>query len=217
MKNGALSRAILLVLALVLGTLTLSDTARATSLVELSTEQLVDAADAVVRGKIVEVWSEQDTDGVVWTRAQVAVSHTYKGDTNRTAYVIDQVGGTWGQARTVVHGSARFSIGEEVVLFLETLGSGRTVTVGMMQGKYTLRMDPSSQTLLAQQFTPAPAQSYDHRFIPLPKAESRHFLVDLEANINSRVATGWDGQVIPGTSIERLQRINRIHASVEVK
>ena len=53
--------------------------------------------------------------------------------------------------------------------------------------------------------------------MPQTKCCAGHFLVDLEANINSRVATGWDGQVIPGTSIERLQRINRIHASVEVK
>jgi len=217
MKNGAFTRAIILVAVSLLGTLTLTGPAQATSLIELSTEQLVDSSDAVVRGKIVEIWTEQDNDGVVWTRAQVAVSRTYKGDTARTAYIIDQAGGSWGKERTIVHGGARFSVDEDVLLFLETLGNGRTVTVGMKQGKFTLRLDPNSRTLLAQQFTPAPTKAYDHRFIPLPKAEVRRYFSDLEASITGRVAAGWDGNPIPGTSLQRLQRINKVHAPVEVK
>ena len=173
MKTGVLSRAFVMFSALALGALTLTGPANATSLVKLSTEQLVDASDAVIRGKIIEIWTEQDRDGAVWTRAQVAVEHTYKGDSSQTAYVIDQIGGTWGQVRTIVHGGARFSVDENVVLFLEKLGNGRIVPVGMKQGKYTLRLDPYSREMIAQRFTPAPTQSYDHRFIPLPKAASR--------------------------------------------
>jgi len=217
MKNGVLTRAVLFIAASMLGALTLTGTAQATSLVELSTEQLVDAADAVVRGTIVEVWTEQDNDGVVWTRAQLNVSHTYKGDASRSTYIIDQVGGRWGEARTIVHSTARFSANETVLLFLETLGSGKVVVVGMKQGKYTVRLDPRSRELLAQRFTPAPTQRYDHRFIPLPKAEHRLFLTDLEGRISSRLTAGWDGSPIPGASIERLQRINRTTVPVEVK
>jgi hypothetical protein len=217
MKNGVLSRAIVSIAVLVLGVLMNSAPAHATTLVELSTPQLVDAADAVIRGKIVEVWTEQDRDGVVWTRAQVAVEHTYKGDASRDAYVIDQIGGTWGKARTIVHGGARFSVDEKVVLFLEHLGSGKTVPVGMKQGKYTLRLDPYTRTLIAQRFTPGPNQSYDHRFIPLPPETARFALVDLEQAISDRVASGWDGAPIPGASMERLERINRTTVPVEVK
>jgi len=217
MKNGALKRAILMIVASLIGTLTLTESAQATSLVKLSTEQLVDASDAIVRGKVVETWTEQDNDGVVWTRVQVAVTHTYKGDASRTAYIVDQAGGSWGKTRTIVHGGARFSVDEQVLLFLENLSSGKTVAVGMKQGKYTLRMDPYSHSLIAQRFTPAPTQAYDHRFIPLPKTESRFFLIDLEDKISSRVISGWDGAPIPGTSLNRLERINRTTVPVEVK
>ena len=217
MKNGALSRAIFLIVASVMGAVTFSGSAHATTLADLTTDQLVDSSDAIVRGKIVEIWTEQANDGSVWTRAQVEVSQTYKGDASRTAYVIDQAGGTWGSSRTIVHGAARFSQGEEVVLFLENLKSGKIVPVGMTQGKFTLRLDPNSRTMLAQRFTPAPTQAYDHRFIPLPKLESRQYLADLEDTIIRRVQAGWDGVAIPGTSLQRLERINRTHAPVEVK
>jgi hypothetical protein len=87
----------------------------------------------------------------------------------------------------------------------------------MKQGKYTLRLDPNSRQLLAQRFTPAPTQAYDHRFIPLPKVASRIFLTDLEGKIATRLANGWDGTPIPGTSLKRLERINRTTVPVEVK
>jgi len=217
MKTSAFSRAIHWVLAAAISTLTLPQDANATTMIKLSTPQMVAASDAIVRGKIVEVWTEQDSDGVVWTRAQVAVEQTYKGDASQTGYIIDQVGGEWGNARTIVHGGARFSADENVLLFLETLGSGKTVPVGMKQGKYTLRLDPYSRELIAQRFTPGPTQSYDHRFIPLPKESSRLFLVDLEETITHRVSAGWDGIAIPGTSLERLQRINPTIDTMEVK
>ncbi|GEM_PF-798288 len=217
MKNGALSRAIFMIAASALGALSLTQSAQATTLVELTTDQLVFGSDAVIRGKVVEVWTEQDERGVVWTRAQVAVEQTYKGDKSQTAYIIDQVGGTWGKAHTVVHGAARFSADEEVVLFLEKLGNGKVVPVGMTQGKYTVRLDPYSREMLVQQFAPAPTQDYDHRFIPLPKAESRNFLADLEDQISNRLTAGWDGEPIPGTTLERLERINPTTTPVEVK
>lgn len=185
-----------------------SPTAEATTMVQLSTHQMVDAADTIVRGTVTEVWAEEDENGVVWTRAQLEVSETYKGDPSQVAVVIDQVGGQFGRNVSIVVGGAKFSAGEEGVFFLEQLGSGRISTIGMSQGKYTLRLDPYSRKTIAQRFNPAPGQHFDHRFLPLPDEEKRLFLTDLEATIQSRVQAGWDGKAIPGTSIERLQRIN---------
>ncbi len=182
--------------------------ANATTMVQLSTQQMVDAATSIVRGTITEVWTEEDDKGVVWTRAQLEVTRTYKGDTSKQAYVIDQIGGQYGGNISSVEGAARFSPGEEGVFFLEHLGSGRTTTVGLSQGKFTLRLDPYSAETIAQRFIPAPGQDYDHRFIPLPAEGKRLFLVDLEESIENRVVAGWDGKVIPGISLDRLQRIN---------
>jgi hypothetical protein len=182
--------------------------ANATTMVRLSTTQMVDASDAIVRGKITEVWAEEDENGMVWTRAQVEVSHTYKGDAEKKAFIIDQLGGHFGGNVSSVPGSARFSPGEEGVFFLEHLGSGRTTTVGWSQGKFTLRLDPYSRELIAQRFAPAPGQDYDHRFLPLPTEAKKLYLTDLEDTIQGRIDAGWDGIQIPGASMERLRSIN---------
>jgi hypothetical protein len=185
-----------------------STPAQATTMIQLSTTQLVDASDSIVRGVITEVWTEEDDNGIVWTRSQIEVSKTLKGDSKRSAYIVDQMGGKFGGNLTHMAGTARFSVGEEGVFFLETLASGRVTTVGLSQGKYTARMDPYSRELIAQRYAPAPRQAYDHRFIPMPKAGEKLFLSDLIASIEDRVEQGWDGKAIPGKSLERLQQIN---------
>jgi hypothetical protein len=182
--------------------------ANATTMVQLSTPQMVDAATSIVRGTITEVWTEEDDKGIVWTRAQLEVSKTYKGDSTKNAYIIDQMGGQFGGNISSVLSAARFSAGEEGVFFLEHLGSGRTTTVGLSQGKFTLRLDPYSAQTIVQRFVPPIEQAYDHRFIPLPTEAKRVFLIDLEETIENRVAAGWDGKAIPGVSLDRLQRIN---------
>jgi len=187
---------------------TTSTPAMATTMIELTTNQMVDLSNAIVRGVVTEIWTEEDDNGVVWTRAQIEVSQTLKGDTNKSVYIVDQIGGTFGGSVTKVGGTARFSPGEEGIFFLETIGNGRTITVGLSQGKFTARMDPYSQELIAQRFAPPPRQKYDHRFIPLPKEENRLLLSDLIDQIENRVEQGWDGKPITGASMKRLQKIN---------
>jgi len=187
----------------------ISTASHATTMVKLSTDQMVDASDAVVRGTITEIWTEEDAKGIVWTRAQLEVSEVYKGKNVKNAYVIDQMGGKFGGYETTVAGRAQFSPGEEGVFFLEQLGSGRITTVGLSQGKFTLRLDPYSREMIVQRYASAANSGYDHRFIPLPNAKNRVFLIDLVDDIKNRAAAGWNGQPIPGTSNARLERINR--------
>ena len=196
-------------IAAVLSCLTTTSTpAMATTMVELSTNQMVDLSNAIVRGVITEIWTEEDRNGVVWTRAQLEVSQTLKGNADIKVYIVDQIGGTFGGSVTKVGGTARFSQGEEGIFFLETIDNGRTITVGLSQGKFTARMDPYSQELIAQRYAPPPRQKYDHRFIPLPKEEKRLYLSDLIEQIEDRVEQGWDGKPITGADMKRLQEIN---------
>ena len=169
----------LLPLVTLMAGMAFSTTIHATTMVRLSTDQMVDASDAIVRGTIVEVWTEEDENGIVWTRAQLEVSLNYKGRNVKDAYVIDQMGGRFGGNETTVGGRAQFSPGEEGVFFLEQLGSGRITTVGLSQGKYTLRLDPYSQQKIVQRYAAAAGKTYDHRFIPLPEKADRTFLIDL--------------------------------------
>ena len=196
-------------IAAMMGTLA-SAPAEATSMIVLSQDQMVDAAKTFIHGVITEVWTEEDAKGVVWTRAQIEVNQTYKGDSSVKSYIVDQLGGRFGGNSTGMAGTARFSVGEDAVFFLETLGNGRTTTVGLSQGKFTTRMDPYSQLKVVTRYAPPAGQKYDHRFIPLPKGDERVYFDDFVERIQARVEQGWDGKAIPGVSMERLRTINTI-------
>jgi hypothetical protein len=185
--------------------------AGATSLAALSTEQLTDASDAIVKGTVDAVWTEFDDTGRCFTRAQVSVEKTLKG-TPGPQVVVSQPGGICGPLAARVESTARFSEGEEAYFFLEDM-NGFTGVVGMMQGKFTLHMDPASRQEIVMRYSRPSDEPYDARFLPLPAAGQGLAATDLERTITARVAQGWDGQPIPGTSLERLRAIDERRAA----
>jgi len=187
--------------------------ASATSMVQLTTNQLIDASESIVRGTVVEVWTELDEQGAVWTRAQVDVTEVLKGDAGQSAVIVDQRGGTYGGLSVDVGGAARFSVGEDVLLFLETLGAGHTVPVGWMQGKYTIQMDPYLRALTVRRFALPFRVAYDARFLPPVSDAQRVTLTDLEQQVHDRVEAGWDGSPVPGVSMDHLRQINRVRGA----
>lgn len=215
MHPKATARAVLIGLALLVSGTSLVDNAHATSLVELSQDQLIDAADNVLRGTVVETWTEPDARGLIWTVAQVEVTQTLKGPDLGDAILVSQMGGSYAGMTSRYESGARYSVGEDVVLFVEHMGNGRTVSVGAFQGKWTVRMDPHSRQEIVQRYAPRAERAYDHRFIPLPPAHKMLFLSDFEQSIAERIELGWDGQPIPGASNERLRTINRLQPEVK--
>jgi hypothetical protein len=191
--------------ALLLG---MSSTASATSLIPLSTDQLIDASDTIVRGTVTEVWTEHDEQsGYVWTHAQIAVERVLKGDDSAELLVIEQPGGTWANRTTTVSGVARFSVGERGIFFIEQLPD-RAAPVGMFQGKFNIQMDPYMREDIVHRFALPLGREFDHRFIPLPAEDSRVSVVEFEDVITDGVANGWDGVPIPGVSSDKLRAIN---------
>lgn len=187
----------------------MSQSAEATTMVPLTVEQMVDLSSTVVRGTVTEVWTEPDpTTKSVWTYAQVEVEKVFKGTVSTEVLVLEQPGGVWGTTETIVEGVARFSVGEDGYFFVESLDSGRSVTAGMFQGKYNVIFDPYSRQELALRFPVHPKRDFDHRFIPLPSEKQRIPATRFESQIEQFVADGWDGQAIPGVSLEKLERIN---------
>ena len=187
----------------------MSQSAEATTMIPLTVEQMVDLSSTVVRGTVTEVWTEPDpTTKSVWTYAQVEVEKVFKGTVSTEVLVVEQPGGVWGTTETIVEGVARFSIGEEGYFFVESLDSGRSVTAGMFQGKYNVIFDPYSRQELALRFPMHPKRDFDHRFIPLPPEKQRVSVTRFENQIEQFVSDGWDGQAIPGVSLEKLERIN---------
>ena len=74
-----LARQALLGMITLLAPLSIPSTANATSIAELSTVQMTDAAIYIVEGTVDSVWTEVDNRGLVWPRARVLVSATHKG------------------------------------------------------------------------------------------------------------------------------------------
>ncbi len=186
-------------------------TAHATTFAEITVEQFTDASTYIVEGTVSEIWTEiSDHDGHVHTKARVAVSQTHKGPDTPTELVVDSMGGTMGVHQTVIHGQARFSVGEDVFLFLDDTSDGRLVVASKFLGKYTLRRAPHETRHHVMQWQGSLTDTFDHRFLPHPAAGDRVYIDDLRERVQNRLDAGWDGKLIPGIAVEKLKVINTI-------
>lgn len=210
---GSLSSALRAIfLGLVLAAAPIS--AEATVLAPLSYEQMTDAADLVVRGKVASLRTETDSRGGVWTVAELDVTRAYKGSVG-TRVTVRTPGGAVADRIMVVEGMPRFSETEDVVMFLSARSAGDYLVIGGWQGKFTVRPDPMDGSPLVVRFTLPQTQPYDARFVPVPVKAEREGLGELETLIQARVESGWDGAPIPGISSERLRTINRLQPGVK--
>ncbi|MGZ3426715.1 MAG: hypothetical protein ACXVCV_08710 [Polyangia bacterium] len=110
--------------------------AHATVLVPLDTKALTARADRVVLGTVesqVARWT--DDRQAIFTDVTIRVTRAYKGAVKPgERVVVRREGGVIDGVGMRVFGAANFSVGEEVVVFLEMRG-GAPYTVGMTQGK----------------------------------------------------------------------------------
>lgn len=204
-------RRILLAALLGLGALspTLTESAYATTIAPLTTEQMTDASTYIVEGTITRVWVEEDEDGRVWTRAALSVDTVLKGPDAPTELIIDTQGGHSWRSVTIVAGQARFSRGERTLVFLDTIRNGTRLTpVGQFYGKFTVRRAAGDSRAHAMRWHGAPNSAFDAQFLPYPAPEDRIYIDDLKGDIVNRLSTGWDGKPIPGIEAERLETIN---------
>lgn len=140
--------------------------APATTLVQMTLEQTVAAADVVVRGTVVDRTSGTHRDGAgnewVVTYIDVAVDHAYVGDhvPATVRYVIP--GGTApnGDIVSVPSGFPNEAVGAEVLLMIEKTPIADTYAVsGAAQGRYYVTESPSGATTASRM--PVDAQLID--------------------------------------------------------
>lgn len=110
--------------------------ARATVLVPLDTKALTERAERVVLGTVESEQARWSSDHqAIYTDVTIRVTRVYKGAVKPGEHVVvRREGGVVDGVGMRVYGAASFTVGEEVVVFMETRGNAAW-TVGMTQGK----------------------------------------------------------------------------------
>jgi hypothetical protein len=190
--------------------------AQATTLAPLSVEQMTDAADLIVRGTVLDVHTDLDESGYVFTYATVRVEESIKGYAAAgDVLTVESPGGVYDGAVANTESAARYSKDEEVFLFVTEKRHGTAFgTIGLYLGKYTVKQNPVDGAPMVVRFTVPYTQAFDARFVPNPPAAERVSVEALRSRVNARIDAGWDGAPIPGVSSERLHKINKLQPGV---
>lgn len=119
--------------------------------------ELAGFAHAVVTGRVAHITTGWDGD-TIYTYVTVDVADVLKGDVPDRQIVIKQLGGRVDDVALIVGGQAVFTVGEEILAFLEVRPRDRSVSVtGLWQGKWTLRADRVSGQRIATRAIPGAA------------------------------------------------------------
>jgi hypothetical protein len=109
----------------------------ATSVRRLSFEELVQTANFIIQGSVVDSRTYRSNDGkLILTSYTINVQENLKGSSGSTL-IVTTVGGRIGNTILHVAGVPVFQPGETAVLFLEKTGAFTTV-VGLNQGKFAI-------------------------------------------------------------------------------
>lgn len=135
----------LLTLAMLLGTIV-----HATTLLALDVPALTKGSSVVARATVISVDARWTKDGGrIMTDAVLEVTEPWKGAPSKQVTVM-QPGGVVGDVGQLVHGTAKFKVGEDVVVFLEPRGD-RFLLTGMLQGKFKVERSTDGKAVFARQ------------------------------------------------------------------
>ena len=126
----------------------------ATIIRQLSLEQMVEAADTIVVGEVVEVESAWEKRRI-YTHVRIAVEQSLKGEPT-AELSIRLLGGSVGDVEMIIAGQPTFKPGEKTLLFLRAQGQGQGrmhYMVGMAQGKFTVELDREGKKRVYRRFS----------------------------------------------------------------
>ena len=104
----------------------------------LGIDELTVRSSTVFEGVVIGASSAWQA-GVVVTETKVQVERCFKGACDVEVVTVDSLGGTVGELTMVVDGCVQFQLGERVLLFVREDAHQSFRTVGMSQGKFSLR------------------------------------------------------------------------------
>lgn len=176
-----------IILAICAGLLALAIQLGATQYLALSITELTDRADLVLQGKVAAKTCLRDETGRIYTRVEIEVSEVWKGSLTTNRFIIALASGILGDQGVAVSGEATYDVGEEMVAFLVLNHRGEGVTLGLIQGKFDVIVEPGTGAKLARNiFHGAHAGFEAQRQIQAGLAPTRLTVTSLKAQVYGR-------------------------------
>jgi len=123
----------------------LNATARATTVIPPSFDQLVGQAQVIFQGSVANVrsqWTGEGANRHIESYVTFQVEETLKG-TPGQSYVMRVYGGTVGEDSMGIADAPEFKVGDRDILFVENNGTQAIPLVGIMHGRFKLKRDSS--------------------------------------------------------------------------
>jgi len=136
--------------AIVAGLLVLAIHLGATQYLPLSIAELTDHADLVIQGTVASKTCLRDEAGRIYTRVELTVMEIWKGSLTTNRCIIALASGILGDEGVAASGEATYEVGEEVVAFLVLNHRSEGVTIGLIQGKFAVTVEPGTGAKLAR-------------------------------------------------------------------
>lgn len=137
MTSSKLSTLLLAILIIIIPTI-------ATTMFELTLQDLATGSDKVVQAKVTAIVTQWDKDKTaIYTYIRMNIIDDFIGNDEDNEIIIKQLGGKINTQTLFVEGVSHYTVGDETVLFLFTDPNNLSAfqTVGMYQGKYNIYTD----------------------------------------------------------------------------
>lgn len=119
-----------------------ASTARATVMVSMPLEDMVQGATAIVHARVARVGTRLALDAergpMPHTVSELVVLEWLKGE-GGSQIAIDELGGEVAGLGMAIAGTPEYRVGDEVIVFLRTTEEGTWRTLGMVQGQFVVR------------------------------------------------------------------------------
>lgn len=133
-----------------LGLSTLSS-ANATTFILMTDEELVARSTAAVLGSVTAIeTAASDATDAIYTYIHIEPDQVVLGELPKGDIVVREPGGTLRGRSEWIFGTPEYTVGEEVLVFLERNTDGTLHTTGMAMGKYSVQNHPHGFTALVR-------------------------------------------------------------------
>ncbi len=123
----------------------LARTGFSTSVIIPSDDDLVISARAIVTGTVLSMGTGFDDEQErVYTYVTLQVEDVLKGAITQQEIILKQEGGQFGDRGEILYGTPDFSVGERVLVYLDTWADGSLRVHQMFLGKFSIVKDPAT-------------------------------------------------------------------------